>query len=139
MPETRTITVRAAENAGRWIIFKDSADLSAYDESRILCWAFESRPNNAGTKRRTMERVKAAPGKAAFGTEYEIAFAEVHCAALTGPDGVRTESPRPADFEALNPLVLSAYVFRADTNFGFTDEDFDALKKKPSGTPDGSA
>ncbi len=130
-------TINAAQLNNRWIAFKENADLSDLDDSKISAWQFTGKEASTGSLIRASDGVtdfgltrdaKGFPDAAAYAVAYDVSFAKEHLESVTGL-GVSLTNPTRAEIETLPPAILREYVYRTDTSRPVTTADLASLRK----------
>lgn len=138
-------TIKAAQIGARWAAFRETADLSEYDETKLHDWRFEGADCTTGSLIRASDGVtdfglardkSGFQDSAGYATAYDVSFGVVHLHSVTGP-GVSLTSPTRAQVEGLPPTILREYVSRADASRGVTNADLDSLRKPKEATGKG--
>lgn len=133
-------TIKAAQIGARWAAFRETADLSEYDETKITDWRFEGADCTTGSLIRASDGVtdfglardkSGFQDSAGYATAYDVSFGVVHLRSVTGPS-VNLTNPTRAQVESLPLAILREYVFRADASRGVTNADLDSLRKPKS-------
>lgn len=129
--------IKAGHSGGRWIAFKEGADLSEFDETKLSDWAFSGKDATMGSLIRASDGVtdfglkrddKGRTDAGAYAVAYDVSFGVEHLKTVEGP-AFSLENPTRKQTQTIPQAILREYVFRADTSRGVTMADLDCLRK----------
>jgi len=140
MPE---ITMRTGVAGNKTVVFKDGIDLSEFDPDKLHDWVFEYAEPTTGTLLSANDAIHALSltydpmrgyEPTAYALAYDLGFSAVHCRKITGLNVSLSGKLTVGSVQAVPANVLRAFVRRADTSSGMTEEEYETLKKPAAAT-----